>query len=100
MPSASAAASPATLGTIDELFDVEDAPTVRRYPGEHPFLVPLLVEARQTIPRFFPTKRVRLQLLTDRDGGDHTSISSQSSRRLSPAIRPCSASTDSTKSGG
>jgi hypothetical protein len=74
MPSATAVLPP-SFGAIAELFDIEDAPAVRSYLGANPSLVPLLVEARRTVPRFFPGEtRVRLQVLADRDDEDHTDL--------------------------
>jgi hypothetical protein len=64
-----------SLDTVENLFDVKDAPAVRRYLGDRPFLMPLLVEARRTISRYFPDDaRTRLQLLPDRDDGDHVDL--------------------------
>jgi hypothetical protein len=69
------AASPSNLDVLGELFDVDDPPAVRSYLGKHSFLVPLLVEVHQNVPRYFPDNtRLRLQLLTDRHGGDHVEL--------------------------
>jgi hypothetical protein len=66
---------PSSLDTLNELFDVEDELAVRGYLGECPFLIPLLIEAHQRIPRYFPDQaRVRLQLLPDRDDGDRVDL--------------------------
>jgi hypothetical protein len=66
---------PSSLDVINELFDVEDELAVRGYLGDHPFLVPLLIEAHQRIPGYFPKQsRVRLQLLPDRDDGDRAEL--------------------------
>jgi hypothetical protein len=72
MPPTAISASPPTLERIEVLFDVEDAPAVRSYLGKHPYLVPLLIDVHQVVPRYFPNRtRICLQLLTDRDDGDH-----------------------------
>jgi hypothetical protein len=66
---------PSSLDTINDQFDVADELAVRGYLDEHQFLVPLLVEAHQRIPRYFPDQaRIRLQLLPDRDDGDHVDL--------------------------
>jgi hypothetical protein len=67
--------STAAVMNSPSLFSMGDAVAVRRHLNRHPALVPLLIEARRAIPRFFPdTTRVRLDLLTDRDGGDHVDL--------------------------
>ncbi|HKG24195.1 MAG TPA: hypothetical protein VKB09_01030 [Thermomicrobiales bacterium] len=75
MPSSAATDLLTSPDAVNGLFDFEDSLAIGSFLGEHPFLVPLLVEVHQTVPRYFPDRtRVRLQLLTDRDNGDHVDL--------------------------
>lgn len=75
MPSTATAVASLPLDAVEKLFEIEDTPAVRRYLRERPFLVPLLVEARRAIARYFPDDaRTRLQLVPDRDDGDHVDL--------------------------
>jgi hypothetical protein len=75
MPLAVAGAVSTPLDAFEMLFEIEDLPAVRHYLDRHPALSPLLVEARQTIPRCFPDPtRVRLELLPDRDDENHVDL--------------------------
>lgn len=70
-----ATALPLSIEAVIDLFDVDDTPSVRGYLGDHSYLVPLLAEAHARIPRYFPEPLcVRLQLLPDRDDGDHADL--------------------------
>jgi hypothetical protein len=75
MPSTATAFASTSLDAVEKLFEIGDVPGVRRYLDGQPTLVPLLVEARRAIPRYFPDPTgVRLELLADRDDGDHVDL--------------------------
>lgn len=70
-----AASHSQVLERVAEAYTFRDAPGVVRFLAAHPYLGPLLLEAREQIDRFFPSSRKpAAALVTDPESENHEQI--------------------------
>jgi hypothetical protein len=57
--------APTDIRRLEARFDFDDEPAVLRLLGEHPGLIPLLLEAREQVSVYFPGSTALLRVLAD-----------------------------------